>query len=193
VISSAKPAFDDAPDDLRFFSESIDGRRDLFFHVKNFQDLVRLDPRIAVKNIGDEPVEAMRVEVRFVKGQILLFKGKDNPSLEINHRVLKQNATDDYVLSGKLMKGDEAAVSTIRGLAEQILDSQDPGHLDKPQKALFEITCYGRLVGGTGFDEAEPQKGIYMWLAWEPPGFPPEETRKRIGEIKRNPIINRTR
>jgi hypothetical protein len=150
---------------------------------KDLNSLQWLNPCVIIKNTGDEPIDAIRVKTRFVGGFIDVIDAPPDVQRGKTPYVVRQAEDEEYILSEKLMPGKEARVSIVKGLVGQMVQAQATDQrITRDHYGSFQITCYGRIVGGPGFDGAEAPIGI-MFI-WVPKGFPEGECKKVLTEMR---------
>lgn len=177
-VLDVTPKADELPaHTLDTFHPSLSFKTTLFRKV---DELLNANPRILFKNTGDEPVEAVRVETRFVLGMIDLIDAPRDMQLMQAPFVLHQAEREDYPLSRKLQPGETALVPVARGLLGQMVQAQDPAKEDRKHMVKFGIRCFGRIVGGSSFDAPERHQELFMTFMWLPNGFPEEKCKKLI-------------
>jgi hypothetical protein len=155
----------------RFLEDAV------YFH--DIDALLSLNPSVIVRNIGQEPVGTLKIETHFHFGFI---DTTDLPPDEQRNKtpwVLRQVEKEEYPLSEKLMPGQEVRVSIVRGLTGQMVQAQAVDQRKVSDHfGVFEINCYGKIVGGVIFDPAK--EPIAMAFAWKPTGFPEDRCQKVV-------------
>ena len=173
--------------------------RDVFtgkpINIVFFKDLYTLcqtNPRILVKNTGNEAIEAVRIEVEELS--VIPVGGKDpifipdpsNPKVPrlIRYKpILDPTQSDNCDLSEKFKPGDEAIIPLWRPLIRAMLKAQKVKSQSGKYKAAFDVRCYARAVGATAFDRLEGSTPL--GFIWSAVGFT-EEGFKRIQD---GPIV----
>lgn len=154
-------------------------------YLENVDGLLAWNPMAHVKNIGDELVDVLRIETRFVDGMI---DGIGLP-LEIQRRktrwVTEQKKDEDYVLNDKLWPGGTASVSVVRGILSQLMLAQATDErAEREHLGIFKFRAYGRIVGPnpSPMDSAIGEPGVnFVWL---PRGFPEERCKKLVDSMQ---------
>jgi hypothetical protein len=145
--------------------------------------LMAMHPAIVVKNTGDEPIRAVRVETRFVFGMIDYTdepaKARGDPS----PWAVKQFEQENHELSRSLQPGQYAHVPITRGLLKQMIQAQDPKRIEKVHYGRFDVSCYGSLVGMGTFDQSDQNTPMTLSFSWLPSGFPDAKTRKFLDDF----------
>jgi len=153
------------------------------------QHMQMLNPRMVIENTGDEPIDAVRLECNVPFFASKFFKSE--PLAEFKALRSWRNdqlTTEDYLLPGKLNTGDRAVVPVSRVILTQLARIQDPTLPDSNHHGVFEVKCYGRLVGGTAYDRADSSAyGIPVDLLWIPKGFSPDEVKRHLESDK--PVV----
>jgi hypothetical protein len=155
-----------------------------FIFFKDMHALCTVNPQLRLVNVGQEIVEAVSIEVeetsvmpvgakepplvadpqRPGKPALLAYKPNINPTLREN-----------CVLSEKVMPGDEVMVPVWRPLILAMMKAQrvkGNGDGDK-YHGSFDVRCYVRGVGATGFDRTEGQP-VRLAFTWSAHGFTDE-------------------
>jgi hypothetical protein len=151
--------------------------------VKSLDDLIDLNPRISVRNVGSEPIDVLRVETQFTVGGWSC--GEDTFRLvEGGPWMLKEAEQEDHPLTKKLLPGQRADVSIAHGLVAQMLAAQMPSQLGQEHLGRFHVKCYARLVGASAFDEAERSATLRLVLHWVPAQLPPDKCKHFLANFK---------
>ena len=144
-------------------------------------DLKKFNPRMFVKNTGEEPIDAIRIEgkVRLVGARLNdeLLKREFASQVSWWHDRVESR---DFQLGRKLSPGDTASVPLARSFAGLFAHLQLKTPSPAEHIGVFELFCSGRLVGATAFDPATRGTGISIRLIWTPSGFTPEACRALI-------------
>lgn len=152
--------------------------------------LIALNPRVVLRNNGDEAIEVIRVETRFTYGFVDAMGLAPEKQRSMAPWVLKQTEREDHQLPKKLLRGQRGEVSITRGLVAQMVQAQTTDKSDRDHYGRFEVRCYGRIVGGTAFDESERNATVVLTFCWVPNGFPEEKCRKVLESFQ--PLVNIT-
>jgi hypothetical protein len=139
---------------------------------------IRNNLQIRVRNTGDEPIEALRVEVLFVGGANDV--PPDTKNVATGPLVLKQCSRKDYDLSGTLAPGQIATLPVSPSLLEQMMLSSNRKAGDKLHIGVFQIRCLGKLVGVSHFDPSDPNVSLKLTGSWVPNDFPPPRVQSYI-------------
>lgn len=180
VVERVEPTFDDVPRDLKVRSplktEEV--------RLGSLADLRRVNVRVILRNVGDEAIEALRVETKLSLVAFHVPNLGEKEWVALRPWVLKNADRDDIAPGRKIMPGQRVAVQIARGLLPQLLHAQSNGPRDKDHFGQCEIRFYGRLVGTSGFDDAERQAVVMMNFIWDPRGFPAEECKKFLADTQ---------
>lgn len=182
VLEASLPDSDTLPPALR---RPIFGTEFTTFHCDTPDKLVQLNHRIVLRNVGDEPVEAVRVTVAYDRGfgeadkfRVVGTEGGNAPILtEQVHR-------EEHTLDQKINKNEVVVIPLTRGLLHQMLQGQRGQLPDSDRYGEFVVRCYGRIVGGTSFDGLADEKYLRIRLLWLPKGFPEERVAKTVEGFK---------
>jgi hypothetical protein len=175
VVEGFGPPYGEIPAEMKFQSPlGVEAVR-----LKSLDSLRELNPRLVVRNAGDEVIEALRVETR------LSFLGLRDPSRPGEKQwgarkawTFNRGEREDLVLSKKLLPGQTATIPLVRGMTLQMLQGQTGGFEESDRYGQFEVRCYARIVGATAFDESEREATIVISLVWQPNGFPEDQCKK---------------
>jgi len=160
----------------------------LFKHLHN---LCQTNPRLHVKNTGNQIIGAVRIEVEeksvMPVGKDALFVPDPSnpkvPRLAQYKPLLDPTLSDNCDLHEKLKPGDEAIIPVWRPLIRAMLKAQKVKSPRSTYMATFDVRCYVQSVGTSAFDRAEGPTSLgFMWSA---EGFT-EESFKRIQDM---PIV----
>ncbi len=173
TVDSFSPTVDEIPEQFKF--SSFFGTEVVRF--ESLDQLIGLNPCLTVRNAGDEVIEALRVETKFVYG---IIDGRDLPpekQFAPTPWVLKQVEREDHELGRELKPGERAAIPIARGLVSQMLEAQAADRARKDHYGMFEIRCYARMVGVSSFDGADYPL-VVMSFVWLPEGFTEDKCRE---------------
>jgi|SRR5271157_1043010 len=159
---------------------------------KDLHTLCQTNPRLVVKNTGNQIIGAVRIEVE--EKSVMPVGGKDpifihNPSnpkepILVHYKpMLDPTVSDNCDLGEKIKPGDEAIIPLCRPLIRAMLKAQKVKSQSGKYKATFDVRCYVQGVGATAFDRAEGW--MPLGFIWSAEGFP-EEGFKRIQD---RPIV----
>jgi hypothetical protein len=158
-----------------------------------FEDLEALQSAgfmITAKNMGAEPIDAVRIEVETVwdrRGDQAVQNAKVFETEDIG---LKRVSSVEHVLSAKLFQNDTVAVSVTRPLLEQMMEVQPPHYPGDLAFGWFQVSVFGKLVGASTFD-ASPDRQYVRWrYYWKISAFDRDRCRKLASEMQANPVIN---
>ncbi len=157
--------------------------------VPRFRDLRALcqtNPRLHVKNTGDQTIGAVRIEVEeksvmpFGPGDQITIPDPSDPKKPAVIRykpLLDPTVGDNCDLGEKLKPGDEAIIPIWRPLIRAMLKAQKVKSQSGQYKGTFEVRCYVQGVNTPAFDSAEGS--VPLGFVWSAEGFT-EEGFKRI-------------
>lgn len=161
------------------YREAKNGELDVV--LTGTEDLKKFNPRLFVKNTGDEPIDAIRIEgkVRLVGAALK----EENLKREFASQVSWWHDRIDsreIQLGRKLSPGETASIPLVKSLASQLghLQLKTPSPVD--HVGIFEFHCSGRLVSANAFDPASGGTGISIRVVWIPTGFTQEACRALI-------------
>jgi hypothetical protein len=143
-------------------------------------DVVNLNERVVLRNVGDEPIEAIRVTVSYVGGfnEKDAFKvvGLDQPPIVTEQQVHKE----DHILDQKVNKGEFALIPLTKGMLHQMLQAQKGQAKGVERYGVFLVRCSAKIVGASSFDGTYDDKELTLRLLWLPSGFDEEQCTKII-------------
>ncbi|HYT88225.1 MAG TPA: hypothetical protein VEL76_05865, partial [Gemmataceae bacterium] len=151
------------------------------------EDFLRLNPRVVVKNVGDEPIDGLRVETKSVFSFIDMIGQPEARQKAPTPWVLDEVAREDYLLGEKLMPGKIATINITKGLLAQMVQLQARDREDRPHYARFQIRCMAKLVGATAYDGVADQKAMSVRVVWLPKGFQEPSCKKLLAEFRPTP------
>jgi hypothetical protein len=152
--------------------------------VREPGQLLFLNPRIIVKNIGEEPIDSIRVETKFVWGLIdAIDKPVDQTRIK-DPFVLRQAERDTYDLSRKFKKGEMLVMPFAKGLLGQMIQAQNPAKGEWKHSGRFEVRCFARMVGSTSFDGGDTDEFAQVTFWWYPNGFPEDKVKAMIEKMQ---------
>lgn len=164
--------------------EFIDPNAEGFGPLVRFNTLdefVANSPRLTVENTSNEPIDAIRVSVRFLGGIIDSTGAPAAVQQTRNPMVLQQTNHEDYLVT--LPPGRKAVIPFPRELLGQMLQARNPKQGDRVHFGIFMIRCSASLVGMEQFDFME-DSGAVLRFAWVPSGFSEQNVRDFIAEFK---------
>lgn len=153
------------------------------------EDFFRVNPRVVLKNVGDEPIDAIRLETRSAFTFIDMLGEPEERQRQPTPWVLEEAARDDYPLTEKLKPGKSVEVGMIRGLLSQMAQLQARDREDRPHYARFEVRCLAKLVGATAYDGMDEYRVLAVRVVWYPKGFPDEKCKRLLAEFRPVPNV----
>jgi len=153
---------------------------------RDLRTLCQTNPRLHVKNTGNQTIGAVRIEVEeksvtpFGPGdQILIPDPSDpkKPSVIRYKPTLDPTVSDNCDLGEKLKPGDEAIIPIWRPLIRAMLKAQKVKSQSGQYKGTFDVRCYVQGLNTPAFDRAEGSAPL--GFVWSAEGFT-EEGFKRI-------------
>lgn len=182
-ITDLSPNIDDLPAAMvDTFAEKPLQWRAIYF--RSIDDLFRVNPRITIKNVGTEPIEAIRVQTKMVMGIIDAVGLPESKSTNTTPWILREKEVEEYSLSQRLAPGMSASIPIARGLLGQMAQAQDPVKPERKHYGRFLIECYGKSVGSPSFNGFESQKAFVMPYMWLPTGFPEAKCKQALDTIQ---------
>ena len=152
-------------------------------YYKDANALVLLAPMLTMNNVGEEPIDAVRIETAFREGMIDSRGEKfdsANPPADWYKAdtpvILRKTEKDEHILTKQWKPGDSIQISLLKGMLGQMAQVQSKVRTNRVHYARLEFSVSARLTGSTAF-HSDGNKGWYM-VAWLPSGFPEEECKR---------------
>lgn len=174
AIVGFSPPPDKLPDPIKYRVSGQDEVR-----LSSLPHLRLMSPRVRLKNTGEEPIDAVRLETKTELVGVE-FGGKIAEK-EFGMMAAWRHGhveTEDIPFGRKLLPGETASVPLTRGLLSQMMRLHAPEAADKNNFVRFDVRCYGRVVGATAFDNADGGARSAIRFVWVPNGFPEDEIKK---------------
>jgi len=181
VLEDVIPNSDTLPREMR---ANIFGLPLTTVYFRNVKMLADLNTRIVLKNIGEEPVDTIRVTVTYRKESGFSLADKVKRPDDLGPISTEQVHRDDHVLDKKMNKGDVAIIPVTKGLLSQMLQAQKGQKIPGERYGEFGIQCYGKPVGATSFDDLSDEKMVTLRALWWPTNFDTAECKKIIEEFR---------
>jgi hypothetical protein len=138
------------------------------FRLDSFEELVAWEPSVAVKNIGDEVIDGLRIEIHLVGG---MAYGKDVEQKQPPPIIVPDMDSAEAVSFGKLMPQRTAHIMITQTLLQQMLHSRIPFYPDDDHESFFIVQVLCHIAGGAGYDRMEPPNIVRLHFHWRPTGF----------------------
>jgi hypothetical protein len=182
VLEASLPDSASLPDEVR---KPIFGTKLTTFYADTPEKLISLNHRIVLRNVGEEPIEAIKVTVAYDRG----FTAKDMFNLiggdGTNDPVItEQLHKEEVVLDQKLSNNEVAIIPLTKGLLHQMLQGQRGQTPDAERYGEFVVKSYARIAGSSSFDGLVDEKYLRVRLLWMPKGFAEEKVGKMIESFK---------
>jgi hypothetical protein len=187
-LGAALPSQDDIPPQL-FQISPIFNEPELT--LGEVDDCFRWNPRVSLKNVGDEPISEIRLETRLSFSFIDMQGEPEERQRRPTPWALEDATRDDYVLGEKLLPGKTVTVSITKGLLKQMIQLQANDRADRWHYGAFEIRCMAKLVNGVAFDSAEGDSRYRVKFRWQPKGFPEDKCKEVLEKLKHFPIVEK--
>jgi hypothetical protein len=175
VLLDSIPNSETLPQELR---KKIAGTDFTTAYLPDVDRLIKLNPRIVLRNAGDEPVETIRITVAYEGWSInernfFAFRLRDGEGPIIAEQVHK----DDHVLDQKLQKNEVVTIPLTKGLLHQMLQGQQGEPATSDCFGEFRVRASGKVAGGVGLDGLRDDMLLRLRLLWTPAGFKEEKCR----------------
>jgi hypothetical protein len=156
------------------------------FILRSPDSIAKINPQIHMQNVGDEPIEAVKVETRLV---MLTHKDKDGKWWSARQDELQQFNQLEPLLVKKIQPNDINYVPFGRGIVSLLKDAPVRGREDQEHFAQIEVRLFGRLVQAAGFDEAQDPAVQFLYYSWTPKDFREADCKAFLD--KYNPSVTR--
>lgn len=153
------------------FMRTKDGSDQLVFRIESADELARWGPYVHIKNIGGEPIDAIKTEVRYDFGAAY---GRDVQQIEPGPIVFNEPSTFEATAFGKLDPGQTAKVYVASLLLHQMMGANFKPYADKDQIGFFAVNVLGRLAGASSYDRMPEDRPVMFSFHWRPAGFKPD-------------------
>jgi hypothetical protein len=153
--------------------------------ITKLNQLRSLDLHVTVENTGTEIIEALQLEIRVTNVGIHdpNRPGKDTVGIA-RPWALTQPEQEQFVLTHKLHPAQKADIPLAKGILLQMMRSSSDKFVENEHYGAFDIRCYGRIVGGSSFDEMKPEMALLLLFAWTPKALQNEETKKFLADYR---------
>ena len=161
---------DTTPDqkELERFWQKIDGFGQLAFRIDGADDLARWNPSVRTKNVGDAPIDAIKIEVQYGIGASY---GPGVHQIVPRPIIVNEPSTYEAISFGKLDPGQTARIYIAPLLAQQITRLDFREYSSKDQVGFFDVRVLGRLTGGASYDRMTDERPLIFRFHWRPDGF----------------------
>jgi hypothetical protein len=151
------------PSSLRPFMRKEVGKENDVFRLDSIDDLLRWQPHVSIRNTGDEIIDSLRIDVRYMFGRKYGFGVEQKMPIPI---VANETSSSEIATFGKLMPKQKATINLVPLLLDQMRQSSSEVYPDKDQEGQFMIQVYCRVVGASAHDAMEPRKHMTLGFHW---------------------------
>lgn len=151
--ASFTPAFSGYPKSDYF---EVAGTKLTFPFYRDAVSFVTRPPAITVNNVGDEPIDAIKVEISFLGGMIndsaSKFDVRKPPKdwhKEVTPIILRKVHREEHVLVKQWLPRQSLRISLVKGVLDQITQVQSKSLASHHHMADLEIGISARLAGST--------------------------------------------
>lgn len=162
---------------------------------RNPTDLVINGPLVWLNNIGDDPIETIRLETSWREGVMdtrNLGLDLDNPPKEWFKNevpvVLKKTEREEFTPSKNWGPGKAVEISVMKGILSQMAQAQSKKYLDRMQYARIEFGITAKLAGSSIFSSEEVR--ISWMVAWLPSAFTEDEVKRVLDNYQKGVIVS---
>jgi hypothetical protein len=165
-------------------------------YYKDLEAFISLPPKLAMNNIGDEPIEAIRLATTCFHFEL---DGKEKKVIPRPTVVvpLREEEREEIALTEQWPTNSSIQVAAPRGVLAQMLQFSTVGDPDAVHKAMMQIQIAAKITGGPSFMKLSDERR-YVWLivSWTPRGFPQDKCREFLNSyqprIRYGPKMDRT-
>ena len=170
------------PKKFKEFMRKKDGYDEEVFRIESADELIRWAPNVRIKNVGTEPIDAIKTDVHYMTGNAY---GVGVRQIEPEPLVYNEKSSDEAATFGKLMPGKTARIDLSPLLLAQISRLKWQDYPDKDHYGIFNIRVLCRLVGASSYDRMEDDSPMPVHFHWRPAGFKSDAKNvKELMEIK---------
>jgi hypothetical protein len=172
-----------------------DGFKYRFF--RNANALVMLAPALFLNNDGQEPIDAVRVEVSFVGGALDRTAEEMKAAPADWHKrdtpVIRRPAhQEEYTLPRLWQPGECLRLVILKGVLDQISQVGSKTFAGRLHRAELCVVVNGRIAG-SGVFSSTPAFPLHFYVGWKPDGFPDEETKSLLESYKPSNLFGERR
>jgi hypothetical protein len=140
---------------------------------KDIDALLRLRPTVVLNNVGEEPIEAIRVVTNLFQIGLPTQPGDK----AIFHPMLREEERDDIMLPEQWLPGKSVGISLVKGILGQMVQIQSK---EKHAKhfAWMQVRVSGKITNSTVFGRGGEGRVILCLVQWTPSGFPEGKARE---------------
>lgn len=153
-------------------------------YFRNANSMVMRAPALYFNNVGEAPIDRIRVEVSFVSGLADRVFQKDelkNPPADWYKNdtpvLLRSVHREEYELSRPWNPGEGLRIVILKGVLDQISQVQSRTAKDKLHHAELAVEVSARLAGSPIFSGSSDMP-IHFFVTWLPTGFTDDECKR---------------
>jgi len=145
--------------------------RDNMPYLKDVETLLRHRPSVFINNVGEEPIEAIKIVTRLAEN--ISIDSPDPLQLRLDDElgiVLREEEKEEIVLTKLWVPETAIYVPLVKGMLLQMLQIQSKKLPNAMHKVHFTITISAKITGSTVYSSGPVN--IYPMVWWMPTGFP---------------------
>jgi hypothetical protein len=146
----------------------------------------KIEPRLQIHYVGDEPIDAVKVEARIT---FLCYKEKNGNWQPVHQSEVQQFANEEPSVGKKINTQEFHNVPFGRAIVSLLMATPTQGREEQEHYAQVELRVFGRLVDGKAFDEAQEPAVRLLSYVWMPKDFKDSECKEFLK--KYNPVVTR--
>jgi hypothetical protein len=160
-----RPGPDDFPKEMR--TEAFGWNQPYYKDIESF---LTYAPRLWINNIGDEPIDAIKITTSMTRSTIDMPKQS-----KVEQGILvREEEREEIPLNQHLRPGRAIQVSLLKGLLGQMIQKPTEETSSVMHYAELRVTISGRLAGSAVFG-SDSTEVIVCVVVWIPSGFPDEK------------------
>jgi hypothetical protein len=188
VVEKITMAAGEIPKEFIVHSRFSNGQQ---LRLTSLEQMRNLSPYITVRNIGEEPIDEIRLAVDLFSHH-LPANDDDLKRWDVLIPLrIHYGDKEDIQLGRKLLPGHAATISLPRYLVPSMLKFQSNARGSNCNQGMFSVSCYAKILGTTAFDDAEKNGRTSFECEWEPKGFSEEKCKKFIADAATEPHISK--
>lgn len=145
-------------------------------HFKDLDTLLRGKPVIVLNNVGEEPIEAIRIVTRLHTFEYEVLD-RAVPKDDFGS-VIREEEREDFTLRQQWLPESSVRLSLVKGLLAQMMQIQNTGNENLVLKAILQVHVSAKISGGTIFGGNTDRQYIACRVSWLPSGFPTNRCRE---------------
>jgi len=144
-------------------------------YYKDIDTFVKFRPTLVLNNVGEEPIEAIRIVTSRVYAQIdMPNQPRDKDEFGL---VLREEEREDITLAQQWLPETSVQISLLKGILGQMVQIQSREKQNAMHQALMQVQISARITGSNVFGRGDDRKiACFVW--WMPSGFSDDKCRE---------------